>query len=103
SFFVLLRFFKAKKELPLVAFFAKKNCNNPAKRLSTAIGAISVVGYQFSVAVSVSVAVAVAVTVFSFQKLCAFSSLWQKIGVAKLPIPTKNDKIQLKFNTAEKE
>jgi hypothetical protein len=31
SFFVLLFFSKAKKELPLVAFFTKKKYNNPTK------------------------------------------------------------------------
>jgi len=39
SFFVLLFFSKAKKELPLVAFFYQEKTQQSYKRLSAAIGA----------------------------------------------------------------
>jgi hypothetical protein len=39
----LLLFSKAKKELPLVAFFCQEKMQQSCKRLSTTIGAISVV------------------------------------------------------------
>jgi hypothetical protein len=59
-----LRFSKAKKELPLVAFFCQEKLQQSCKRLSTAIGAIScefescglrVTGFKFQVFQSSSV------------------------------------------------
>jgi hypothetical protein len=75
----LLLFSKAKKELPLVAFFCQEKIQQSCKRLSTAIGAIFVFGYQLS---------GFKFQVSSFSILRALSSSWQNHK-------PKNDKIQL--------
>jgi hypothetical protein len=82
----LLLFSKSKKELPLVAFFCQEKMQQSCKRLSTAIGAISVVRFQVS-------GFRFQVSGFRYQ-VSGFQILRAMSSSCKITNP-KNDKIQL--------